>query len=172
MLLLWELLFIITIFVALKTDLHKYITLKFSIMKTTKIVSLLILTMLIGSCTSSKTNDLLFDTLWELDYLSGPRIAFDGLYPDKKPRITFNETTQKVSGSDSCNGYSADFTVTDDNISFGEPGPTTMMYCGEGEKFFLNTLKKINKYTIDNDGKLNLMIDDVTMMRFKKVTQE
>ncbi|WP_257670901.1 META domain-containing protein [Parapedobacter tibetensis] len=143
-------------------------------MKTTKILSLFIFTLIICSCASTKkvATDNLFNTTWELEYLSGPRIAFDGLYPDKKPKITFNKTTNKVEGNNSCNGYSADYTLNGDGISFGEPVPTTMMFCGEGEKFFLNTIKKVNKYKIDNDGKLNLMIDDIPMMRFKKSAQE
>lgn len=142
-------------------------------MKTIKTVSLFLLIVFLTSCSTQKnTVDTLYNYTWELDYLSGPRIAFNGLYPDRKPKISFNETTHKVTGTDSCNGYSADFTVSSNTISFGEPGPTTMMYCGEGEKFFLNTIKKVNKYKIDNDGKLNLMIGDVPMMRFKKITKE
>ncbi len=143
-------------------------------MKTIRILSMIIFTMIIGSCSSIKkmTNETLFNITWELEYLSGPRIAFSGLYPDKKPRITFTKATNKVEGNNSCNGYSADYTLNGDEISFGEPGPTTMMYCGEGEKFFLNTIKKVNKYKIDNEGKLNLMIDDIPMMRFKKSVQE
>ncbi len=27
---------------------------------------------------------------WELNYISGKRIAFEGLYPDKKPQISLN----------------------------------------------------------------------------------
>ena len=42
-----------------------------------------------------------------------------------------------------------------------------MMYCGEGEQQFLSMMKKINKYSIDKDGKLILMINEVPMMRFK-----
>jgi len=147
---------------------------KISIMKTIKILSLIIFALIIGSCSSTKkmTNDTLFNTTWELEYLSGPRIAFTGLYPDKKPIIAFNKTTNRVEGNNSCNGYSADYTLNGDGISFGEPGPTTMMYCGEGETFFLNTIKKVSSYKIDNDGKLNLMVDDIPMMRFKKSAQE
>ncbi|MFH4964383.1 META domain-containing protein [Gaetbulibacter sp. M235] len=132
------------------------------------------LTLLFVSCasTNNSNNKALFGNTWELDYLSGPRIAFEGLFPDKKPKITFNKTTNKVEGNNSCNGYSADYTLNGDEISFGEPGPTTMMFCGEGEKFFLNTIKKINKYKIDSDGKLNLMIGDVPMMRFKKIADK
>ena len=122
------------------------------------------------STTNMGDKDLL-GTAWELEYLSGPRIAFQGLFPDKKPQITFNPTAQKVEGNSGCNGYSADYTLNGDNLSVGEPGPTTMMYCGEGEKFFLNTIQKVNRYFIDEDGKLNLAINEVPMMRFKKAIQ-
>jgi len=123
------------------------------------------------SCSSNKIidDDSLFNTTWELEYISGPDISFNDLYPNKKPTITFDKTTKKVSGNNSCNGYAADYTLVNNTISFGEPGPTTMMFCGEGEKVFLDTMRKINKYSIDQNGKLNLMVDDLTMMRFKKL---
>ncbi len=140
-------------------------------MKTKATLLITIFAFIIISCATKKNmdNEKLYNTAWELEYISGPRIAFNGLFPDKKPKISFNNATQKVSGNNSCNGFFTDFTVKGDAISFGEPGATTMMYCGEGENVFLNTMKKINKYSFDQDGKLNLMIDDVPMMRFKKV---
>lgn len=125
------------------------------------------------SCAKKDTAEQLYGTTWELEYISGPRIAFEGLFPDKKPQLTFNKETNKATGNNGCNGYAAEFTLGEENaISFGEPGPTTMMYCGQGEQEFLKTIKKINKYSFDEDGKLNLLMDDVTMMRFKKVTTE
>lgn len=144
---------------------------KFRIMKITKILTLFFIALIVSSCAVKKgvSTTSLTGAMWELEYLSGPRIAFEGLYPDKKPQITFNEETKKAEGTNSCNGYSADFRIMDGNISFGEPGMTTMMYCGEGEGFFLSTIKKVNKYKIDENGKLNLMIGDVPMMRFKKI---
>ena len=30
------------------------------------------------------------DGTWELNYVAGPRIAFNGLYPNNKPTITFD----------------------------------------------------------------------------------
>ncbi|WP_303315727.1 META domain-containing protein [Flavivirga abyssicola] len=131
------------------------------------ILTILLVTM--SSCVSSKNSrgTNLFNVTWELEFISGPRIAFSDLYPNKKPVITFNKTTKKAEGTNSCNGYSAEYTLEGDDISFGDPGPTTMMFCGNGENVFLNTIKKINKHAIDADGKLNLMIDDVIMMRFK-----
>jgi heat shock protein HslJ len=137
-----------------------------------KIVVLSLLVIAVISCNSSKSSseDALYNTQWELEHLSGPRIAFEGLFPDKKPQITFNEEDQKVTGNSGCNGYSASVTIDGNSISFGEPGPATMMYCGEGENHFKNIIKKVNAYTIDEEGKLHLLIDDVTMMRFKSVT--
>lgn len=118
--------------------------------------------------TSKKLGDLkLFDSTWELEYISGPRIAFEGLFPDKKPYLTFNRDQQMAEGSNGCNGYRASFKIKGPEISFGEPGPTTMMYCGEGEQVFLKTIKKVNRYSIDPEGKLNLLMDEVSMMRFK-----
>jgi len=143
------------------------------IMKTKRTFLLVIFTLIICSCSSTKnmSKDSLFNTSWELEFLSGPRIAFERLFPDKKPNITFNKTTNKVEGNNSCNGYSTHYKLNGNEISFGEPGPTTMMYCGEGETFFLKTIKKTNKYMIDSQGKLNLMIGDVPMMRFKKSSE-
>lgn len=125
---------------------------------------------LITACHTSKmaTGENLYGPTWELEYLSGPRIAFEALFKEKKPQIVFDKTSMRAEGNDGCNGYSAPFTLNVRKISFGEPGPTTMMYCGEGEQFFLQTIKKIETYKIDHEGKLHLMMDDVTMMRFKK----
>ncbi|MCB0649499.1 MAG: META domain-containing protein [Saprospiraceae bacterium] len=143
-------------------------------MKSSKIFFLgLILLVSVLACNTTKNMPPaeLFGTQWELEYLSGPKIAFEGLYPDKKPVISFNKDAKKVEGNNSCNGYTAPYTINGKSISFGEPGPTTMMYCGEGEKFFLSTMEKVNQFSLDTDGKLNLMIGDVPMMRFKKVSQ-
>lgn len=140
-------------------------------MKTLPIMGLALLSWTISSCTSTKTsnNTMLFDGTWEMEYITGPRIAFEGLYPNKKPQLSFDKEMQQVQGTNSCNGYSADFEINEDKISFGEPGPTTMMYCGEGEQVFLNTMEKVNEYKIDTNGKLILAMDDVPLMRFKKL---
>ncbi|MCK0145349.1 META domain-containing protein [Arenibacter sp. F26102] len=142
-------------------------------MKKNYILISTILVMVIGSCTSTKNaskNDF-YNSLWELEYISGTRIAFNGLYPNRKPVISFNKTTGKITGNNSCNGYTADFTIKGDSIDIGEPGPTTMMFCGDGEQQFLIMMKKINTIGIDKEGKLNLMIGEIPMMRYRKITQ-
>jgi len=134
-----------------------------------------ILTLSFSSCKTMKDNPKnadLYNTTWELEYITGPRIAFEGLYPDKKPFIKFDEAAKQVFGNAGCNGYSAPYTLKGKSLSFGEQGPTTLMFCeGGGEQTFLQTIKKVNAYSIDKDGKLNLLMNEVPMMRFKKVTK-
>ena len=141
-------------------------------MKNNAILIVSFFALLISACSSvknAKATNSLGNAAWELEYISGSRIAFEGLYPNKKPKIKFNTTTNNVSGTSSCNGYSANYTSNGKTISFGEPGPTTMMFCeGGGEQAFLQMMKKIDNYSIDNNGKLNLNIGEVSMMRFKK----
>ena len=114
------------------------------------------------------------DGTWELNYISGSRIAFDGLYPDKKPQISFRLATNELGGNTSCNGFSSKITIDGSKINIAEPFVKTMIFCeGGGENTFLDMLKKVNRYTV-TDGNLNIltfMIDDVAVMRFtKKVT--
>lgn len=138
-------------------------------MKKISFIGSLFLMILLTGCNSTKNtgDETIYGQQWELEYLSGPRIAFDALFENKKPIITFNKSEGEVVGNSGCNGYRAPFKIEKNTISFGEEGPSTMMYCGEGEKFFRNTMQKVNRYKIE-DGKLNLMIDDVPMMRFHK----
>lgn len=143
-------------------------------MKIKNIIPLLLISITLWSCGNSKktvsetiSDDSLFSSSWELVYLSGPRITFEGLFPDQKPTITFDKVSKKVSGNNSCNGYSADFILKENKLSFGEPGPSTLMYCGDGEVFFLKSMREINQYQMDSEGNLVLMKDDIPMMRFK-----
>lgn len=122
-------------------------------------------------CSNSKKNAATPATQlngsWELNYISGPRIAFDGLYPNKKPVLTFTLPFTAVSGNSSCNGFSAPVKIEGSKISFGE-GIQTMIACeGNGEQVFFSTLKKITRFAVD-DSTLTLMTDDIAMMRFAK----
>ncbi len=133
----------------------------------------MLLTALLALACGSKPQSqasALYGAQWELEYLSGPRIAFDALFPDKKPVLTFEQATGMVAGNSGCNGYSAPFELQNDSIRFGEPGPSTLMYCGEGENFFRSTMQKIDGWKLDADGKLNLLTGTVPMMRFHPIS--
>lgn len=125
------------------------------------------------SCNSVKTTTSKIASLegiWELNYITGPRIAFEGLYPDKKPAISFNLIENSVSGSNSCNRYSGKLNANDNTISFKDPMAVTKMFCpGEGENVYMATLQKIDSYSFSEDGKiLKFSMDDIEMMRFVK----
>ncbi|OIV39746.1 META domain-containing protein [Flavobacterium johnsoniae] len=109
---------------------------------------------------------------WELNYITGPRIAFDGLYPNKKPTITFNTKDNQVSGNNSCNTYTGKLVVNGNKIDFTQPMAVTKMMCmdgHQGEQTYMSTLQKITSYDITDDGKtLNLISGDIAMMRFTK----
>lgn len=137
-------------------------------MKHSSILCSLVLILTLSCNPKSDGSAELFGPTWELEYMSGPRIAFDGLFPNKKPQISFDQESSKVMGNDSCNGYSAEYTLDGNTISFGEPGPTTMMFCGGSERQFLNMMQKIDGFALE-EGKLNLLIGEVPMMRFTKV---
>jgi heat shock protein HslJ len=106
---------------------------------------------------------------WELNYITGPRIAFDGLYPNKKPTISFDVANKRVSGNSSCNSFNGKLNVDGNKINFTEPMAMTQMMCpGEGENVFVSTLKKVNAWSVSNDTVLNLIMGDIAVMRFVK----
>ena len=135
-------------------------------------LSLLCLTFLACNSTQSalKTTNSLEGT-WELNYITGPRIAFDGLYSSKKPTINFNLNEKKVAGNNSCNQYFGVLKVDGNKINFKDAkmGMTMMACPGEGENVYMKTLEKIDSYSISEDGKtLNFIMGDIAMMRFEK----
>jgi heat shock protein HslJ len=107
---------------------------------------------------------------WQLNYITGPRIVFDGLYPNEKPTINFDVSGKRISGNTGCNTFSGTFDADGTKINFKEPLPTTKMTCpGEGESVFLRTLEKINTYDVTEGYTLSLLTDGVASMRFTKV---
>ena len=104
---------------------------------------------------------------WELNYISGKRIAFEGLYPDKKPQIAFDLGKSEIRGNSSCNGFSCNYTINKSTIRFGDPLGTMMACGGSGEEDFYRMLKKVNNYSVET-ATLTFLIDDVAVMRFVK----
>lgn len=91
---------------------------------------------------------------WELNYVTGPRIAFEGLYPNKWLTITLDLKENSASGSNSCNRYCGKLNADGNKISFKEPMAVAKMVCpGEGENSYMSTLQKIDSYSISEDGK-------------------
>jgi len=125
----------------------------------------------VTSCTTTKPvmKNASLEGTWVLNYITGPRIAFDGLYPDKKPTIAFNTKENKVTGNNSCNQYFGALLLDGSKINFKDAkmGMTMMACQGNGDTVYMDTLSKIESYTVTDDGKtLNFLVGDVVMMRY------
>lgn len=139
------------------------------------VLTFVALCLTITSCNSTKSvskSTASLEGTWQLNYITGPRIAFEGLYPDKKPTIIFDLKEKKVSGNNSCNQYFGALLLDNNKINFKDAklGMTMMACQGEGENVYMKTLEKIDSYSISNDGKtMNFIAGDIAMMRFEKV---
>lgn len=110
---------------------------------------------------------------WELNYISGPRIAFDGLYPKNKPTLILNASLSEFNGNSSCNGYGGKVTVKGSKITFGDAIATMMACEGNGEQVYFKTLKQVTAYNISPDGNtLNLLSKDIAVMRFARKNKD
>ena len=121
---------------------------------------------------SMNKNATTLEGTWQLNYISGPRIAFAGLYPDKKPTIVFDLKENKVSGNNSCNQYFGTLKVEGNKINFKDAkmGMTMMACPGNGDQTYMKTLEQIDSYSISDDGKtLNFIMGDIALMRFEKI---
>ncbi|QES90238.1 META domain-containing protein [Rhizosphaericola mali] len=104
---------------------------------------------------------------WKLNYISGPRITFEGLYPNKIPTINFDTTKSIVTGNTGCNTFNGIYAIKGDSLHF-KPLATTLMACmdgGKGEQVFLNIIEKVSNYKLEKDT-LWFKMGSVNMMRF------
>jgi len=129
--------------------------------------------MSLASCTTKKiaSEKSTLEGKWELNYITGPKIVFDGLYPDKKPTIVFDIANNKITGNNSCNQYFGALVIDGENINFKDAkmGMTMMACQGSGDKLYMETLQKIETYSITDEGKtLNFLIGNIVMMRFNR----
>jgi heat shock protein HslJ len=138
-------------------------------------LAFVIFSMAFTSCDSTKSASKTAAALegtWQLNYITGPRITFEGLYPDKKPTINFDLKEKRVSGNNSCNQYFGALLLDGKKINFKDAKMgSTMMACpGTGESTYMKTLEKIGNYSISKDGKtLSFISGTIEMMRFEKV---
>lgn len=106
---------------------------------------------------------------WELNFLSGPKIALEGLFPNGKPTLIFKFPADEAMGHGGCNGYSAKVKVDKQKISVADP-LSTMMFCeGNGEPQYFKALKTITSFSLSDDkNTLNLIAGDIAVMRFSR----
>jgi len=105
---------------------------------------------------------------WELTYISGPRIALNGLFPEKKPRIIFNLSDTLLTGNGGCNGFSSVLKMNGNTIGFGHPLSAMMACEGNGEPAFFKALTRGNLYRLEEDNTMTLLKNDQVLLRFVK----
>lgn len=127
-----------------------------------------------GQKTSDAINaPLKLNGSWELADIPGARISVAGLYPDKKPVITFDVNDNKFVGNTSCNNFSGLLVVYGNKINFNKSMAMTKMMCqGEGETTFVDALKKIDTYTVNADNSLSLQSGGIETLRLIKVIKQ
>ncbi len=129
---------------------------------------------LLSACTGSKQTPEatsppeLAGGTWRLEYIAGAAEPFADLFPAAKPALTFDATSGRVSGTDGCNGYSADYALDGSKLSFGEPGPSTLMYCGPGEKLFREAMQTVDRAGSGEGGTLVLFDGGQAVLRFRR----
>lgn len=139
-----------------------------------RIMVLVVFVCLVFTSCSTKKASLETSSLegtWELNYITGPKIAFEGLYPNKKPTITFDLKENKITGNNSCNQYFGALILDGQKINFKDAKiGMTMMACeGNGDSQYMETLEKIETCSItDNGSTLNFLIGNLVMMRFSR----
>lgn len=106
--------------------------------------------------------------LWELTHIIGIKTDLVKLYPGQKPNLNFDLQSGAVRGSTTCNRFSCQVKIEGEKMNFGVPAMTKVACPGDGEKVFLEALKKINSYSIIDSNFLQLRTDSLEMMRFTR----
>lgn len=116
-------------------------------------------------------NENLLEGTWTLEYMT----PVDGkdvkqLYKIQMPYLTFVDEV-KVAGNNGCNNIAGSYNAEGEVIHFDtENFKSTRMFCENvNEEAFLDILKTINRFQINDDGKtLVLLTSDIFSMSFKK----
>ena len=138
-------------------------------MKTRYPLLLFLLIFTLPSCGGGKNpgSDVLFGPTWELEFLYGTDRGFQELFPDITPEIVLQQETSTAVGNSGCNGYQAPYTLDGEKIRFGEPGPSTLMFCGEGENLFRQLIREVDQWQLTDEGKLELLAEGSPVLRFR-----
>lgn len=105
-------------------------------------------------------------TLVEIHESSGTNIN-DG-FPDKKPTLTLEAISKKLTGNTGCNQMFGSFQTNQNSVSFTKMG-TTKMYCANvKESEYLAQFDKIKTYSIVNDQLLFIDAEGKTLLKYSK----
>lgn len=106
------------------------------------------------SCSTQNTNDpqplnLELSGTYTLEYVDGVNI--DEGFPDKKPTLTLESISKKLTGNTGCNQMFGSFTTEQNKITFSGVGSTKMFCEGVNESAYTSNLEKTASYRFDNN---------------------
>lgn len=110
---------------------------------------------LVTSCTTqnvnneSQTLNLELSGTYTLEYIDGTNI--DEGFPNKKPTLTLESITKKLTGNTGCNTMFGSFTTEQNKVTFSGLGMTKMFCEGVKEKEYTASLEKVSTYRFDNN---------------------
>lgn len=109
---------------------------------------------------------------WELIGLLYEKNTIDGLFPSKRPTVSFDIENEIVSGFNGCNTFNGPIFSNRLSLTvFIKKVKSTKMACGsDGEKVFMQLLGQITSYRIDEQNELELFIKTQRIMSFKRLS--
>lgn len=117
---------------------------------------------LLASCTTqntgneSQTLNLELSGSYTLEYIDASSgTSIDEGFPNKKPTLTLESISKKLTGNTGCNQMFGSFTTEQNKITFSGLGSTKMFCEGVKESAYTASLEKVASYRITNN-KLSL----------------
>lgn len=113
----------------------------------------------------------LIDGTWEANFIMNTPKPFDELFSKDKPTISFNSSEGKMNGVSGCNNFNGKFSLDGNKVKIDDAMAMTRKMCPDmaGETAFIETLKKVNTYSVTDQGKtLNLIMGDIAVMRLSR----
>lgn len=104
---------------------------------------------------------------WILEKVYGAKEPFKILFPSKTPTVEFDLKTNRLSGNNGCNSYNGPFELKAGVLKISDLVSTRMFCEGVNESLFMTTLKMADSYMIDEGGRLDLMLGNEKILRFK-----
>lgn len=140
----------------------------------TSVLLLFFLMVLEGCKTTQPSTNMkanLLDGEWEANYIMGTPKGMQELFPNGNPTVTFQTVENSISGFAGCNNFNGSFSTDGNKITIPENLAVTRKMCPDmsGENTFLESLNKVNSYSVTEQGNtLNLIMGDMAIMRLTR----
>lgn len=122
-----------------------------------------------GANGENQTLNLDLSGSWVLNYISKDSgTSINKGFPSKKPTLTLESVSKKMTGNTGCNQMFGSFTTNQNKISFSDVG-STKMYCQEvKENEYLQMIAKVDSYKIESNQLVFMDKDNNVLLKYSK----